>query len=331
MAWSAKGDTVMSWSASHVSRDVLELKTGHSKSRAPPLAAPSIPLPRYSFRPTDGRYLAVAERHSGKDHVGIYDCAAWKLIRHFPLPSPSSDVADLAWSPCGRFIAVWEVLTDYILHIYTPDGRLLKTFTPYSSGWVGLGIRKVEWHPTGDWLAVGGWDGKIRILTRLAWAPVAELSVPAKVSAPMHVWQEPTEWIERTRGKGIVPFDAQALPYNPTAVRPDLGRPNPKMGIASMSWSPSGRWLAVWNQTYPTTILLFTFISSPTPHFHPRLHSLLVHNLPIRAFEWQPVQQELLAISTGEKGFTMWRQPRPEVQGEEDGLAECVGVPSREL
>jgi hypothetical protein len=68
--------------------------------------------PGYSFRPSDGRCLAVAERHSGKDHIGIYDCVGWKLIRHFPLPSPSSDIADLAWSPCGRFIAVWEVLTD---------------------------------------------------------------------------------------------------------------------------------------------------------------------------------------------------------------------------
>lgn len=26
---------------------------------------------------------------------------------------------------------------------------------------MGLGIRKVEWHPTGDWIAVGGWDGKV--------------------------------------------------------------------------------------------------------------------------------------------------------------------------
>lgn len=86
--------------------------------------------------------------------------------------------------------------SQYILHIYTPDGRLLKTFTPYSSlsrptnpaqprggptpladstlperervreersteSWVGLGIRKVQWHPTGDWIAVGGWDGKV--------------------------------------------------------------------------------------------------------------------------------------------------------------------------
>lgn len=133
------------------------------------------------------------------------------------------------------------------------------------------------------------------------------------------------------------------------------------MGIGMMSWSPSGRWLASWNraslsvsrasqrrrdeeltaalarvESYPTTLLLFSFISSPTPHFHPRLHTLLVHNLPVRGFEWQSSSaggegQELLAITTAQKGFTMWREPRSDVAGEEEGLAECVGVPSREL
>lgn len=80
----------------------------------------------------------------------------------------------------------------YLLHIYTPDGRLLTTFEPYADiaptttasastgstsgkgkskfverkerstdGWVGLGIRTVRWHPSGDWIAVGGWDGKV--------------------------------------------------------------------------------------------------------------------------------------------------------------------------
>lgn len=141
-------------------------------------------------------------------------------IQHFPLPSTTSDIADLAWSPCGRYIAVWETLTEvsfkhscrvrypdpesqYLLHIYTPDGRLLTTFSPYASlahvpnpsgpsrgtpassdlptlaegdkersrqersteGWVGLGIRTVRWHPSGDWIAVGGWDGKVRLDT----------------------------------------------------------------------------------------------------------------------------------------------------------------------
>ena len=110
------------------------------------------------------------------------------------------------------------MLLQYILHIYTPDGRLLSTFAPYANlasasasgpgsnptpsgatnhpdqtrareersteGWVGLGIRTLRWHPSGDWLAVGGWDGKVRILTRLSWAPVAELTCAAKVVAP---------------------------------------------------------------------------------------------------------------------------------------------------
>lgn len=91
------------------------------------------------------------------------------------------------------------------MHIYTPDGRLLRTFAPYSTlartvqqpmnktalrnqpigqtsasdtrddkeserthrstdTWVGLGVRTVSWHPSGDWLAIGGWDGKVCVV-----------------------------------------------------------------------------------------------------------------------------------------------------------------------
>lgn len=44
--------------------------------------------------------------------------------------------------------------------------------------------------------------------------------------------------------------DAHPLPYNPTPVRADLGRPSPKMGVAQLKWSPSGRWLASWDREF---------------------------------------------------------------------------------
>lgn len=154
--------------------------------------------------------------------------------QQFPLPTTISDVADLEWSPCGRYIAIWETLTEvrtyflcpdaiwllaspfkYLLHLFTPDGRFLSTFAPYArlahtptlpaqlksrintapvlpehpdkggkqeesrreerstEGWVGLGIRTVKWHPTGDWIAVGGWDGKVLILI-IRWKGVID-------------------------------------------------------------------------------------------------------------------------------------------------------------
>lgn len=59
----------------------------------------------------------------------------------------------------------------------------------------------MQWHPTGEWLAVGGWDGKvsplrsercggngadqteqIRVLTRIGWVPVTVLECPPRIT-----------------------------------------------------------------------------------------------------------------------------------------------------
>lgn len=157
--------------------------------------------------------------------------------------------------------------------------------------------------------------------------------------------------------------DVASLPYNPIPIRPDIARPNPKMGIADLAWSPSGRWLASYNrafpspllvcfsrnslthtsaESYPTTLWMYTFstpssVSSPATSFHPRLHSVLVHTASIRSFTWQTGVQpgELLAIGTGVKGFTVWREPERGAEESEveteggHGKAEGVGVPAR--
>lgn len=34
---------------------------------------------------------------------------------------------------------------------------------------LGLGVRAVAWHPSGRWLAVGGWDGSVRVLEDVTW------------------------------------------------------------------------------------------------------------------------------------------------------------------
>jgi hypothetical protein len=47
------------------------------------------------------------------------------------------------------------------LHVFTPQGRLLATFTPPQPSACGLGIRTVSWHPSGRFLAIGGWDGHV--------------------------------------------------------------------------------------------------------------------------------------------------------------------------
>jgi hypothetical protein len=47
----------------------------------------------------------------------------------------------------------------YKLSILNLAGTVLRTFVPDPDP--GLGIRSVAWHPSGAFLAIGGWDDKV--------------------------------------------------------------------------------------------------------------------------------------------------------------------------
>ena len=50
----------------------------------------------------------------------------------------------------------------YKLYILNLVGHVLATFTPPDADpALGLGIRTVSWHPSGMFIAVGGWDDKV--------------------------------------------------------------------------------------------------------------------------------------------------------------------------
>jgi hypothetical protein len=78
----------------------------------------------------------------------------------------------------------------------------------------------------------------------------------------------------------------------------------------------------------------------------PQLHSLLNFSSSIRSMVWQPYSTKLsdlggeddgdfisgrdtLAIATGEKSFGIWREPSLTSKGEQKGMAEGVGIPTR--
>ncbi|BGP34420.1 hypothetical protein JCM10296v2_006240 [Rhodotorula toruloides] len=254
MAWARTGEganpTVMAWAAHHLHLSLFPLRS--SSTPSPTLQPFHILSPKhcpapsasqgsagYSFRP-DGKFLAVLERHQARDVIGVYSTGSslgrgeWALVKSIILPDPTSDLADLSWSPCGRYIAAWSSVTDYTVHVLTPTGTLLSTYTPYSSlspppststssssrpsarskpppplqpsttptptpasgtkdrfrldrstnSYAGLGIRCVAWGKDGEWLSIGGWDGKVRVLSRHGWCAVAEVGVPVRLTSP---------------------------------------------------------------------------------------------------------------------------------------------------
>lgn len=64
--------------------------------------------------------------------------------------------------------------------IYYPDGRHVATFQNEK---VVLGIKSLKWSPSGQFICLGGFDEKIRLLNHYTWKPLIEFSHPSSVDA----------------------------------------------------------------------------------------------------------------------------------------------------
>ena len=103
-------------------------------------------------------------------------------------PTYTVDLENIAWSPDGRFIAVWESSMEYKILIYYPDGRLVSSYSAYD---FGLGIKSVTWSPSSQFLVIGSYDQKVRFLNYYTWKSLIEYSHPSNLSvADVKIYKE---------------------------------------------------------------------------------------------------------------------------------------------
>ena len=97
----------------------------------------------------------------------MYTCANWQLEQQFPVAT--ADLEDIAWSPDGACLAAWDTCLTYKLSVFTPDGQMLTAYSAYQNA---LGIKAIEWSPSGQLLAVGSFD-QVPLLAHLAFFQIA--------------------------------------------------------------------------------------------------------------------------------------------------------------
>eukprot|EP00898_Chlorokybus_atmophyticus_P000443 jgi/Chlat1/139/Chrsp1S03234 len=268
-----------------------------------------IPAPKHATKglafSSDGRFMALAERKDCKDYVSIFVCEGWDVITSFPVET--TDLADLAWSPDGSSIAVWDSCLDYQLCVYSADGRLITKYEAYKDA---LGIRSMAWSPSGSFIAIGSYDQKVRILNYLTWSCFAELEHPSAVKGihDVVVYRE----VEEACGTSpqTVLDDQFALPatksrydvaQHPALIpnlRPAPDKPNPKMGVAQVAWSPDNEFLVTRNANMPTAVWIWDMQRMV-------LSTVLLQIDPVKAAVWDP-QQTRLAVCTGTSRFFIW-------------------------
>ncbi|KAI0631635.1 WD repeat-containing protein 8 [Trametes polyzona] len=337
--WAPDGRTVLCFSEWGLRVTMWSLVTG----AATYIQYPIHPDRGYAFR-KDARYFVLAERHKSKDTLGVYDAhEAYRLVRHFPLPT--SSLASISLSPTGNHLAVWEGPLEYKLYIVSLSGTVLGSFSPEPDP--GFGIRMVSWHPSGMFLAVAGSDDKVHILESLTWNPIAMFDLPTRAPAGVHVWREPVGWLEATHGRGFLSYERIQAPFSlPTAssqvrskpMKPaSSSRTGPSTarisgsGTTQLAFNTSGTLLLVRSAAAPNVVLLYDFPlpsqssssssstsssqplpppprASPSNLLTPRLRTVLLHTQPVSAARWNPdpARAGRLAVACASQSVYLW-------------------------
>uniref|UniRef100_A0A674NSW6 WD repeat containing, antisense to TP73 n=1 Tax=Takifugu rubripes TaxID=31033 RepID=A0A674NSW6_TAKRU len=250
--WSPDGRHILNTTEFHLRITVWSLCTkAVSYIKYPKVCQKGIDFSR------DGSYMALAERRDCKDYVSVFVCDDWHLLRHFE--TETQDLAGLEWSPNGCVLAVWDSCLEYKVLLYSLDGRLLSTYSAYE--W-SLGIKSVTWSPSSQFLAIGSYDEKVRILNHITWKKVAQFEHPASINSTKavvykEVERRPAVGAEdlslQTISDGSALFNTRSkyeinpLPVQIPVVKPDQDRANPKIGVSALAFSSDSRYLATKN------------------------------------------------------------------------------------
>ncbi|CAH7675245.1 WD40-repeat-containing domain protein [Phakopsora pachyrhizi] len=298
-----------------------------------------------------GRYLAIVESALFDYRVEIWSPTGLRLAVHAPYHDHPDGVSSLKDE--GHLPKVSNQLGDRN-HInsmkkdFSKLGDLSKELKAgeVPDGYIGLGIRNIKWRCGGEYLAIGGWDGKVRILNDLTWTPMCEIDLIEYPSG--RVLSEPRDWIQRTCGQGIIPFEATSVKNLTAPLRPDFNKPNPTIGIRDIRWSHDGEYMACRNDSMPHTIFIFSFkavthmqtpstdskttSTAPSVPLRPRMTSILHFVAPVRSMMWSPLATHLAAVCAT-SALYIWYPTQPGVQNlnntEQVDYLEGIGIPAR--
>ncbi|CAJ0748123.1 2550_t:CDS:2 [Entrophospora sp. SA101] len=225
-------------------------------------------------------------------------------------PVETSELENLAWSPDGKFIAAWDKIINYKVLIYTPNGKLHQSFSAYD---IGLGVKTVTWSPTCQFLAIGSYDEKIRLLSYYTWKEAKELyhNDPDDIQE-LVIWRETCE-LDVKLGKTVVKYETIEESIELEQVLSDPKQPNPKLGIGLCKFNSEGNLLASQNDNMPKCLWVWD-LSLMKPI------AFIIQDSSIRQFFWHPSEPNKLVICCGNNNVYFWSGNSTDIIGMPSGL-----------
>ncbi|KAF2469850.1 uncharacterized protein BDR25DRAFT_288278 [Lindgomyces ingoldianus] len=252
--------------------------------------------------------LAVLCRNSGQDVMILLAPRTYKVLKRVELRTV--DAQGLKWSGDGSWVAIWDSSgSGYHLHIYTADGHLYRTIqreTQMLSSEFdieGLGIKTVDWLPGNEFLAIGGWDRRVRMLSTRTFAPALFLDHTAQICVPK--CQVYKEQIDATRSRTYVLSPQPILPPKAEIGKDDRSA-MPKQGISIIAVNTDATLCATRDDSTPTVVWIWDLRS-----LEPR--TILIQHSPIKSLQWHPTNPSLLLIQIFQDSPTVYLYTAPSV------------------
>lgn len=265
-------------------------------------------------------YVAFLTKQDGLDYVTILKPHKrfsqtkpheWRVIQEFL--SRTSDSSRICWSPDERYIAVCEGMLEYKLQIFSLFGHLQATFaietdqpttilpsalsintgSLSSHSAAGLGIREVRWSPKGNFIVLGDYYDRIRLIETREWSECISFSLSSLASTKLQThsalgWKEPSEHKhEAEERRTIKSFEPIPFPTVLPSMAVDMNKVNPKAGISWLEFNCTGDMLAVKCDTLPNTVFIFAI---PLSSFDkpPSLLTVINFSCAISQALWRP-------------------------------------------
>ena len=252
------------------------------------------------------RYMALAERRDCQDFVSVFACSTWELVKHFE--TNTEDLAGLQWSPDGSVLCVWDSPLNYLVLLYSIDGRCLSRFSAYD---FALGIKSLTWSPTSQFLAIGSYDENVRVLNHVTWKTVLNGTHPEIIENKNIVVYKEIETRTPQQEKSQVTdipttalfapqsrYEVQSYPVKIPVVKPDINKANPKRGVGILSFSADCKYMCTRNDNMPHTLWIWDIQKLS-------VCAVLVQSAPIKCVDWDPTKTRL-ALCTGVNKLYMW-------------------------
>ncbi|KIN05828.1 hypothetical protein OIDMADRAFT_100741 [Oidiodendron maius Zn] len=273
---------------------VLNLATSKSVDIiSPKFYNPSNAAKGVSHRPGTHN-LVILTRNGGKDVVSVHAHNTLAVTRSWH--PDTIDAQGVAWSPDGRWIAVWDSASQgHKMLIYTADGHLYKKWggaKPVSEEGndqtLGAGIKLFSWSPAGSQIALGDYSSSVTILSVPSFTDSMSLmhSTTIKPADTLQIWQEHATPSEDGFARKFVPAAQMICP--PMSELPS-GDPSMKSGTNILTFDNSGTLLATRAESMPTTLWIWDVATRI-------IRTVLILHAPIAKATWHPTVNELLLI-----------------------------------